>query len=133
MPVDFNDPRIAKLPMWAQEIIEAGRGARRNAAYWHEKYVEACDENIALKEAHAREHGAAEYDTWVTDDNDSDGIHFGLGVGRPVDFGPPDDIVGAFTVTWRDGGLDIRSQSSALTFKTSRHGDGPDLRVEWSD
>ena len=120
-PPNFDDPRIATLPRWARELIGAGESAKTSAKFWNDKYDERGDELDALRNRYAQEHGAATYDTWVSEDlSDGEGVRFGLGKGRTVEFGNSDDVCGEFTVTYSDGVLHVGSQSPGLTITTSR-------------
>lgn len=129
----FDDPRIAKLPLWAQELMTQARIAERSAVYWNEKHEAKCAELDAVRAEHARKHGAAEYDTWViehgTDTYDDSEIRFGLGTGRTVMFGDSTDTCEMYTVTYKDGGLNITGQGGGFTLKLPRFGDDT-LRVD---
>jgi hypothetical protein len=129
----FDDPRIGNLPKWAQEIIEHGRSAERSANYWNRQHEEACAELDRVRADHAREHGAAEYDTWVvetgTDAYSDTEIRFGLGTGRAVEFGDSSDICPMYTVIYKDGGLNITTQGSGFALKLPRFSNDT-LRVD---
>lgn len=127
---DFDDPRISKLPHWAQELINAGERATASRDRWRLRVDELTAQIDRMQAEYAAEHGAAVYDTWTTEE-DSDGaeVHIGLGVGVPVRFGKPDDITGDFVVAYRDGGLDVDVEFTGFTIKpnTMQH---PTLRIE---
>jgi hypothetical protein len=129
---NFEDPRISNLPKWAQELISAGELATRNVTYWREKTDEARQAMDQLKAEHAREKGVDEYDTWTTVHTEGDEeIRTGLGRGVPVHFGDATDVCETYSVTYRNGGLDIRTpQSSGLILKTADLASMVELRVE---
>lgn len=130
--MDWYDERISKLPKWAQEMIEAGAKAGQRSAYWQDKLREAEEKIVDMEREHARTHGAETYDTWISKgdlDVTGEEIRFGLGVNQRVEFGDPSDEVGEFSVSYRDGGIDINSSGGDLVLKPKRYGT-PLLRIE---
>ncbi len=134
---DFDDSRIHKLPVWAQELIGRGRVAVTTAEHWRTKEAERTTELEMLKHRYAQERGAAEFDTWVSEgydwETDRD-IRFGLGTGRTVSFGDQKELTPNFGVTYRDGGLDIEVEGSDFVVKSrlAAKADGVSLRIEQS-
>jgi hypothetical protein len=133
MPItasDFDDPRIGKLPVWAQELIHVGDIATRSVTHWRNRVDELSDKIDEMRVAHAAERGAVVYDTWTSEDgSDGSEVRTGLGVGIPVRFGDSADICETFTVTYRDGGLDIEVQRSDYVLKSGSMR-SPTLRIE---
>lgn len=129
---DYNDPRIEKLPGWARGLIQRGFEAERANSFWKAHAESAQAETDALRAEHARANGAEQFDTWVYDRRivDEGETLFGLGVGRPVAFGDPSTGCGDWTVTYRDGGLDITTLYGDVSIMPGRRNGAPDVRIE---
>jgi hypothetical protein len=128
---DNNDERIARLPQWAQQMIHDGDTAKQSVDYWRKQTDEARAEADRLRQEHARERGAEQYDTWTAaDGHEVEEIRFGLGMAEPVYFGDSGDTCEEFRVTYRDHGLDISMESAGIIIKPPKYGD-PTLRVEF--
>lgn len=131
MTTTDNDARIARLPQWAQALIEEGVKAKRSAEYWQGRADAEERKNEELVRKLADKFGVAVYDTWVSEElPDGDEARTGLGVARPVDFGDSDEIVPEFTVTYRDRGLDVSIQNGFYLLRPGGPGEIPDLRIE---
>jgi hypothetical protein len=125
----FDDPRIAKLPLWAQQLMQAAKKAEKSAVYWNEQYDAKSAELDAAREGFARTNGAAGSNTWVEiDKDDYESARFGLGTSRTVEFGDPDDSA-TFTVNYVDGGLNIDVHGQWLLRPIPAHRPG-ELRIE---
>ncbi len=129
---DYDDPRIQKLPAWARELIEDGRKARKSADYWIGREEAKSKELDDLRRKYAAENGQEGSDTWVFEDLDGgEEARFGLGSGRPVCFATdPTDLTPDFTVTFRDGGLDISIEGPEYTIQMDRYDPAKPLRIE---
>lgn len=132
MKIDYSDPRISKLPRWAQEVIEEGRKAQESARYWQGRYRDQVETTDALRARYAEENGAPEYDTWVSEDlqeAEAEVANQGLGTGRPVYFGT-DKTWATYTVRLEDGALDVQVESSNYLIRPNGYGKPTGFRVE---
>lgn len=126
----FDDPRIAKLPLWAQQLMEAAKKAERSAAYWNEQHEAKSAELDQVRAEFARTNGTPGSNTWVhIDRDDYESERYGLGTSRAVEYGNPDDIAADFTVTYKDGGLNVEVHGQWL-LKPASSMTNHDLRIE---
>lgn len=125
----FDDPRIEKLPRWAQDLMQEAKKAERSAVYWNEKHDAKSAELDAAREEFARTGGVAGSNTWVdVDKDDYESARYGLGTSRAVEFGDPDDTA-TFTVTYKDSGLNVVVHGQWL-LKPGNGYVNHDLRIE---
>jgi hypothetical protein len=128
---ESDEDRIARLPKWAQAMIHDGETAMTSVEFWRSETDKAKAELDEVRQAHAREHGAEQFDTWTTEDSHEDEeIRFGLGTGTPVYFGDGTDVVEDFRVTYRDHGLDIALETDEIIIKPPKYGNRT-LRIEF--
>jgi hypothetical protein len=120
---NFDDPRIAKLPHWAQELIDGAATDASRAEYWRRHVDRLRDEIDRIRAEHAKATGPDAYDTWTAvDQHDGSEVRRGIGTGDAVYFGKQDDVLPDFAVSFRDGGLDITCNVSGYVIRPSRSG-----------
>lgn len=126
----FDDPRIDKLPLWAQQLFQEAKKAERNAVYWNTRHDAKSTELDQARQEFADNKGAVQYDTWVSvEQDDYEAANYGLGVGRNVEFGDPAEGCSTFTVIHKDGGLNIHVEGPWL-LKPAPGMVNYDLRIE---
>jgi hypothetical protein len=127
-----DDARVSKLPKWAQALIEEGKKHQRSAAYWMEAAEARAEVLDRLRREYAQERGVPGSDTWIAEElSDGREAVLGLGSGRAIYFSEtPERGYGEWTVTFRDGGLDIDVASPDYVIRPARRGSV--VRIEFA-